>query len=513
MHIREYLSLTRPAIIVHPEGTAIGFADLEARANRLAHHWRRSGLRAGDTVAVVMENNEHLHAVMWSARRAGLYYVTVNTNLTAPEAGYILNNSGARAIIGSAATRDLCAELDGYLTAVAPACRLLADTELRGWRRYPEVVAGEADTPIIDEREGDLLQYSSGTTGRPKGIRRALPDVAPGEAPNPLTPLLSVLGVTAESVYLSPAPLYHTAPSMWSMCIQALGATTVVMKRFDAQAALECIERHRITHAQFVPAMFVRMLKLPEDVRKSYDLSSLRRVVHAAAPCPPEIKRQMIAWWGPIIDEFYSSSEGAGISFITAEEWLNKPGSVGRSLLGTPHIVGPDGAELPPGEIGDIFYDGGMPFDYLHDRYKTDASHNGAGWATVGDVGYLDTDGYLYLTDRRHHTIISGGVNIYPQEAENMLISHPQVADAAVFGLPDVAMGQTVAAAVETVDPADATDGFADELLSWLRQRLARYKCPRTITFEAHLPRSDAGKLYKQQLIDKYSGAGGLDDG
>ena len=511
MQIREHLSLTRPAVIVHPAGTRIGFAELEARANRLAHYWRQTGLREGDTVAVVMENNEHLHAVMWAARRAGLYYVTVNTHLTAAEVGYILTNSEAKAVIGSAAMSELCAALDDYLPEVTPARKLISDAELRGWRRYPEAVADEPDAAITDEWEGDLLQYSSGTTGRPKGIRRALPHVRPPEAPNMLTPLLTVLGITADSVYLSPAPLYHTAPSMWSMCVQALGATTVVMQRFDAEAALECIERYRITHAQFVPAMFVRMLKLPEDVRKSYDLSSLQRVVHAAAPCPPEIKRQMIAWWGPIIDEFYSSSEGAGISFITADEWLDRPGSVGRSLLGTPHIVGSDGAELPPGEIGDIFYEGGTPFDYLHDRDKTDASHNEAGWATVGDVGYLDADGYLFLTDRRHHTIISGGVNIYPQEAENMLISHPRVADAAVFGLPDAAMGQTVAAAVETVDPADATDAFADELLSWLRLQLAHYKCPRTITFEAHLPRTDTGKLYKQQLIDKYSDAKQLD--
>jgi long-chain acyl-CoA synthetase len=264
-----------------------------------------------------------------------------------------------------------------------------------------------------------------------------------------LTPLLSALGITADSVYLSPAPLYHTAPSFWSMSVQALGASTVVMERFDAEHALECIQRYRITHAQFVPAMFVRMLKLPEDVRESYDLSSLQRVVHAAAPCPPEIKRQMIAWWGPIIDEFYSSSEGAGISFISAAEWLSRPGSIGRSLLGTPHILGDDGKELPPGQIGDIFYEGGVPFTYLNDEAKSAASRSRDGWATVGDVGYVDADGYLFLTDRRHHTIISGGVNIYPQETENLLVSHPRVADAAVFGVPDAAMGQAVAAAVD----------------------------------------------------------------
>lgn len=506
MQIREHFSVANPAIIVYPSGTALGFSDLEARANRLAHYFRRAGLREGDTVAVVMENNQHMHAVMWAARRAGLYYVPVNTHLTPAEAGYIVTNSGAKGVIGSHDMREMCVALIEYLPDVPTDLRLIADADLDGWRRYPECVAAESTTAIDDECEGDLLQYSSGTTGRPKGIRRELPHVSPADAPNILTPLLTTLGITGDSVYLSPAPLYHTAPSVWSMCVQALGATTVVMERFDAEEALECIQRYRITHAHFVPAMFVRMLKLSERVRHSYDLSSLQRVVHAAAPCPPEIKRQMIAWWGPIIDEFYSSSEGAGISFITAEQWLRRPGSVGRSLLGTPHIIGDDGAELPAGQIGEIYYEGGFPFDYLHDEAKTAASHNRNGWATVGDMGYLDEDGYLFLTDRRHHTIISGGVNIYPQETENVLVSHPRVADAAVFGIPDAEMGQAVAAVVETVDPADATSAFADELLDWLRNRLAHYKCPRSIGFEERLPRTDTGKLYKQQLIKKYAG-------
>ena len=329
--------------------------------------------------------------------------------------------------------------------------------------------------------------------------------LAPADAPNPLAPLFNALHLDGNSVYLGPAPLYHTAPAMWSTAIQALGATVVVMEKFDAEEALRCIDHYGVTHGQFVPTMFVRMLKLPAQVRAAYRLSSLQRVVHAAAPCPPEVKRQMIEWWGPIIDEFYSSSEAAGITFITADEWLTHPGSVGRALLGTPHIVGDDGAELPAGEVGDIWFEGGTAFSYLNDDSKTASAFNRHGWSTVGDVGYLDGDGYLYLTDRRHHMIISGGVNIYPQEAENLLVTHPKVLDAAVFGVPDPAMGQSVKAVVQLVAPVEPADELGDELIAWLRERLAHYKCPRSISFETQLPRTDTGKLYKQGLIDKYA--------
>ncbi|MEB3071482.1 fatty-acid--CoA ligase FadD4 [[Mycobacterium] vasticus] len=505
MQIREHIGSDRPALLLHPSGACLGFAELEARANRLAHYFRCAGLREGDAVAVAMENNEHLHAVMWAARRTGLYYVLLNTHLTGEEVGYIVTNSGARAVLGSRATRSLCEQLARHLGPDMPAVRVIADDDLHGWGRYPECVAGQPITPVLDEREGDLLQYSSGTTGRPKGIVRELPHATPAETPTLLTPLFDRVGITTGSVYLTPAPLYHTAPAFWSMTAQAVGATAVVMEKFDPESALQAIERYRVTHAQFVPAMFVRMLKLPESVRNSYDLTSLQRVVHAAAPCPVDIKKRMIDWWGPIIDEFYASSEGAGSTFITAQEWLTRPGSVGRSLAGVAHILGDDGAELPPGEPGDIYFSGGMDFTYLKDEAKTTAARNRDGWATVGDVGYLDEDGYLFLTDRRHHMIISGGVNIYPQEAENILITHPKVLDAAVFGIPDAEMGQSVKAAVQLVDAADATDDVADELVTWLRARLAHYKCPRSISFEVQLPRADTGKLYKQRLVEKYS--------
>lgn len=505
MQIRDWIDSDKTALVLHPCGIRLSFAELEARANRLAHYFRQAGLREGDTIAVLMENNEHLHALMWAARRAGLYYALINTHLTAAEAAYIVADSGATAVIGSRALRQVCDELAQYLRNGLPELRILADDQLEGWLRYPDCVADQPDTPIADEREGDLLQYSSGTTGRPKGIRRELPHLPPAEAPNILTPLLNAVGIDDQSVYLSPAPLYHTAPSFWSMSVQALGGTTVVMEKFDAEQALDAIQRHQITHGQFVPTMFVRMLRLPDSVRNSYDVSSLQRVVHAAAPCPVAIKHQMIQWWGPIVDEYYASSEAVGASFIRAQDWLAHPGSVGKPLVGAPHILDENGNELPPGHTGEIYYEGGHPFTYLNDEAKTVAARDAHGWVTVGDVGYLDDDGYLYLTDRRHHMIISGGVNIYPQEAEDMLITHPRVLDAAVFGIPDESMGQSVKAAVQTVDASDATDEFAQELLAWLRERLAHFKCPRSISFEVQLPRSDTGKLYKHELVKKYS--------
>ena len=504
MQIRDHVGTGKPAIIMYPSNTVISFDELEARANRLAHYFRSHGLKEGDAVAILMENNEHMHAVMWAARRCGLYYVPINTHLAAAEAAYIIDNSGAKAIIGSAALMQTCAALGAELPNGLPAILLIADGDLDGWLRYPEAVADQPDTPIDDEIEGDLLQYSSGTTGRPKGIKRELPHVPPSEHPGLMAALVG-FWMQSDSVYLSPAPLYHTAPSIWSMQTQAAGITTVVLEHFDAEGTLDAIQRHRVTHGQFVPVMFTRMLKLPEPVRNSYDVSSLRRVMHAAAPCPVEIKKQMIDWWGPIVDEYYASSEAIGATLITAEDWLAHPGSVGKAMTGVVHILDEDGNELPPGQAGEIYFESPTEFEYLNDAEKTASSRDARGWKTVGDIGYLDEDGYLYLTDRRHHMIISGGVNIYPQETENMLVTHPKVMDAAVFGVPDEEMGQAVKGVVQTVDPADATEEFATELLAWLRDHLTHYKCPRSISFEEQLPRTDTGKLYKQSLIDKYS--------
>lgn len=504
MQIREHVGANKPAIILHPSGTVVTFDELEARANRLAHHFREQGLREGDVVAILMENNQHIHAVMWAARRSGLYYVPISTHLTPAEVAYIIDNSGAKAIVGSAKLRDTLAGLGDALPNGLPGTLLIADGDLDGWLRYPEAVADQPDTPIDDELDGDLLQYSSGTTGRPKGIKRELPHVHPSETPGMMAALVG-FWMHPDAVYLSPAPLYHTAPSVWSMQVQAAGITTVVMEKFDAEGCLDAIQKHRVTHGQFVPVMFTRMLKLPESVRNSYDLSSLERVMHAAAPCPVEIKKQMIDWWGPIVDEYYASSEAIGATLIFAEDWLTHPGSVGKPLSGVVHVLDENGNELPPGQPGEIYFEGGQDFEYLNDAEKTASSRDKRGWKTVGDIGYIDEDGYLYLTDRRHHMIISGGVNIYPQEAENMLVVHSKVMDAAVFGIPDEEMGQSVKAVVQLVDQADATPEFAEELIAWLRDRLAHYKCPRSISFEPQLPRTDTGKLYKQELIAKYS--------
>jgi len=470
----------------------------------LAHHLRRCGLVAGDTVAILMENNAHVHAAMWAAHRSGFYYTLVNSHLTPSEAAYIINDSGAKAIVSSRAMRGICAELAEHLPGGLPDIALLADDEIPGWRRYPKCVAAEPIWPMAREQDGQLLQYSAGSTGRPKGIRRPLNRDA-GCPPVFPTPVFAALGVAEDSVYLSPAPTYHTAPAMWTMSAQAVGATTVIMESFDAAGALECIERYRVTHAQFVPTMFVRMLRLPKRTRARFDLSSLQRVVHAAAPCPPEIKRQMLEWWGPIIDEYYGSSEGAGISLIRAEDWLKRPGSVGKPIVGTPHILDEHGNELPAGEVGEVFFEGGYSFEYLNDATKTAASRSQQGWVTVGDIGYLDEDGYLYLTDRRHHMIISGGINVYPQEIENVLISHPLVVDAAVFGVPDADLGQSVIAVVELTYPTLVSEAVTADLMSWTRHRLARHKWPKRLYFEERLPRTDAGKLYKNQLAKRYA--------
>lgn len=452
-----------------------------------------------------MENNRHIHAAAWAARRSGLYYTLLNTHLTAGEVAYIIDDCGAAAVLASGGQRSVCEQLKALLPRGLPEVALLADDELEGWRRYPDCVANETGAPLDEPGVGQLLQYSAGSTGRPKGIRRPLP--AAGAAPSSLsTPVFRELGIGPDSVYLSPAPTYHTAPAMWTMAAQEVGATTVVMERFDAEEALRCIDAYGVTHAQFVPTMFVRMLRLPDAVKRTYDLSSLKRVIHAAAPCPVEIKRQMIDWWGPIIDEYYGSSEGAGISFIRAEDWLRRPGSVGKPILGVPHILDDDGREIAAGEVGDVFFEGGYDFDYLNDPEKTAAARSPQGWVTVGDVGYLDHDGYLFLTDRRHNMILSGGVNIYPQEAEHVLVGHPAVVDAAVFGVPDHDLGQSVMAVVELVDFSAASDGLAQELLAWVGARLSHQKCPRAIAFEKHLPRTDAGKLYKRTLVERYGG-------
>jgi long-chain acyl-CoA synthetase len=490
-----------PAIVMGASGETVTYAELEHRSARFARALRTRGLAAGDHVTVLMENNRPYLEVAWAAQRSGLHYTAVNNHLRHAEVQYILDDSGATALVASEAMAGVVAGLDlSRLTA-----RVSAVGELPGFELYNEVIAAEPG-PLTDECEGREMLYSSGTTGRPKGVRKPLPGTPfgdPAAVPVLLAQSMAAYGIGPGSVYLSPAPLYHAAPLVYSTSMHRLGATVVVMEKFDPRRCLELIERHRVTHAQFVPTMFVRLLRLPKEERERYDVSSLQFVVHAAAPCPIPVKRQMLEWWGPIIHEYYAGTEDIGSSFITAEEWLAHPGSVGRPLEEC-HIVGENGEVLPLGEAGVVYFAGGRSFEYHNDAAKTASITNHEGWRTLGDIGYLDDDGYLYLTDRQAHMIVSGGVNIYPQEAENVLAAHPAIADVAVIGVPDDEMGEAVKAVVEPTDPASTGPELEAQLLAYCRAELASYKCPRSVDFVDALPRDDNGKLYKRLLRERY---------
>ena len=497
-----------PAIIMGETGETVTYVQLEDRSTRLARALQARGLREGDSVAICMENNHAYLEVAWAAQRSGLRYTAINSHLRPAEVQYVLDDCGATALVSSAAMADVLSRLDLSVITVL----ISADGELPGFEQYADLLAATPPGPLEDEREGREMLYSSGTTGRPKGVRKELPGTPfgdPGSAPVVVAKGIARFG--AENlVYLCPAPLYHSAPLVWSMSLQRYGATVVVMERFDPVDCLRLIERYRVTHAQFVPTMFTRMLKLPPAERSAFDRSSLRIVIHGAAPCPVSVKQQMLDWWGPIIYEYYSGTEDVGSTAIGPEEWLAHPGSVGKPLTAC-HVVGEDGTELPPGQPGLVYFEGGRPFAYHNDPDKTESITSPLGWRTLGDIGYLDSDGYLYLTDRHSHKIISGGVNIYPQEAENVLAGHPAVADVAVIGVPDVEMGESVKAVVQPVDPANAGPELKAELLAYCRSQLASYKCPRTVDFTDVLPREPNGKLYKRLLRERYwAGHGSL---
>jgi fatty-acyl-CoA synthase len=491
-----------PAVIMGAGGEVLTYRQIDERSNRLAALLRDEGFVAGDHIAILMGNSATYLEVAWAAQRSGLYYTALNSHLRSVEVQYILDDCGAAALVTTPAMVDVVSRLDLSRVPV----RLSVGGELPGFSDYEAAMARFPDVPIPDESEGREMLYSSGTTGRPKGVRKELPGTPMGDpsaAPVQIALALARRGAGPGSVYLSPAPLYHSAPLVYCMSMLRLGATVVVMEHFDPALCLLLIERHRVTHAQFVPTMFVRMLHLPESERGRYDVSSLRSVVHAAAPCPIPVKHQMLEWWGTIIDEYYAGTEDIGSTWITAAEWLEHPGSVGRPLSPA-HVVGPDGQELEPGAEGVVYFEGGRPFEYHNDPSATASMVDDRGWRTLGDIGVLDADGYLYLTDRQAHMIISGGVNIYPQEAENVLASHPQVADAAVIGVPDAEMGEAVKAVIELVDPASAGPGMEADLIAACREQLAGYKCPRTVDFVTELPRDPNGKLYKRLLRERY---------
>lgn len=490
----------KPAIIMAGSGETLSYAQMEALSNRVAHLLRGLGLQRGDTVAVLMHNCLNYLPIIWGAQRAGLVFVAMSTKLTADEAGYILADSGAKALFTSASLAAVASEAAAHLPESA---KFVAESKFAGFTSLEAALAAQPDGRILDESPGRDMLYSSGTTGRPKGVRGPLPE-GPLEAPDALLGLVAHLyGFGPDMRYLSPAPLYHAAPLRYCMAAHRFGGTVVVMERFEPEAYLVAVERYKITHSQLVPTMFVRMLKLPEEARLAHDLSSLKVAIHAAAPCPVDVKRAMIEWWGPVIHEYYSATEGAGFTALNSEEWLAHPGSVGKSILGEIRVVGEDGSLLPAGQTGQIWFHGGPGFSYHNDPGKT-ASVMSEHGATFGDIGHVDADGFLYLTDRAAFMIISGGVNIYPQEAENILTMHPKVVDVAVFGVPDAEMGEAVKAVVQPLSMADAGPELEAELLAFVRSKLSHVKCPKSIDFMAELPRHDTGKLYKRLLKDKY---------
>ena len=500
----------RAAFIMARTGETVTYRELEARANRLAHFFVNEGLKWADHMAMFMENNNRYVEVCAAGERSGLYYTCVNSFLTAEELAYIVDNSESQVLVTSAALQEtalqalpLCPKLRWCL--IVDGGQDLHEIDHVKVQDYAQAVDGLPSTPIAHERLGMSMLYSSGTTGRPKGILRPLPDNPPSE-PIPMFQFLFGLWHYREDmVYLSPAPLYHSAPHAAVALTLRKGGTAIIMEKFDALRYLELVEQYRVSHTQLVPTMFSRMLKLPEADRQRFDLSSLEIAIHAAAPCPAQVKEQMIDWWGPIIHEYYGATEGLGFTACNSEEWLAHRGSVGKVLFGDLHILDEDMQPCPKGTPGQIWFKTGSPFSYFNDPEKTAESTSPDGsMTTVGDVGYVDDDGFLYLTDRATFMIISGGVNIYPQECENLLITHPDVADAAVFGVPNEEMGEEVKAVVQLMPGQAQDEATARKLMDFCREHLAHVKCPKSIDFEDELPRLPTGKLYKRVLRDRY---------
>jgi long-chain acyl-CoA synthetase len=487
----------RAAYVMAGSGETVSYRQLDERSNQGAHLFRALGLKAGDVIAVFMDNNPRYFEIAWAAQRSGLYFTCISSKLTAGEVQYIVGDCGAKAVIVSAGVGPVADELPGVLTGV----KLYMVGEARGpYESFEAARAPMPTTPIADETAGSDMLYSSGTTGRPKGVKPALSGL-PIDAPNALQMMAQGLfGFKEGCTYLSPAPLYHAAPLRWCMTVHKLGGTVIVMEKFEPEAALALIEKHRCDCGQFVPTHFVRMLKLPEEVRARYDVSSMASAVHAAAPCPVPVKEQMIAWWGPVIYEYYAGTEGNGFCFITANEWLTHKGSVGKAVLGELKICSEDGEELPPRSEGLVCFANGPPLAYHNAPEKVAESTNKHGWTTLGDVGWMDEEGYLYLTDRKSFMIISGGVNIYPQEIENLLITHPKVADAAVVGVPDERTGHAVRAVVVRAPGAELDD---DAVRAHCRTRLARFKVPAQVVFVDELPRTAAGRLARHLLAER----------
>ena len=493
----------KPAVVMAGSGEIITYGQLDKRSKQGAQLFRALGLKRGDSIALYLENHPRYFEICWAAQRAGLYYTCISSALTAGEVEYIVRDCSAKLFITS---RAKMAEAEKLAPKISDLALFSLDEAWGPFLSFESSREKMPETPIADEAPGVDMLYSSGTTGRPKGVKIALKD-EPIDAVNSLVQLAAGLfGFNEKTVYLSPAPLYHAAPLRWCMVTHRLGGTVVVMEKFDPENALRLIEKYKVTASQWVPTHFVRMLKLPEYVRAKYDHSTLVCAVHAAAPCPVQTKRAMIDWWGPVLKEYYAGSEGNGFCYISSEEWLKKPGSVGTSKIGVLKICDENGDEVPVGTDGTIYFADGNEFAYHNDPEKTAQSKNKHGWTTLGDVGHVDEDGYLFLTDRKAFMIISGGVNIYPQELENLFVTHPKVADAAVVGAPDEEMGEKVVAVIQPMNWADAGDALRDELMQFARENISRVKAPKQIDFMEELPRHQTGKLYKRLVRDAYWG-------
>lgn len=490
------------AYVMARSGEAVTYRQLEDRSNQGAQLFRSLGLKRGDAIALMMDNNPRYFEICFAAQRSGLFYTAMSSRLSAQEAEYILEDCGAQVLIVSAALAGQAAELLGRSPRVR--VRYSVGGALPGHTAWESARESQPCARIADESAGRDMLYSSGTTGRPKGVKTELLDEAI-DAGNTVTNVGGKLyGLGPDAIYLSPAPLYHAAPLRFNMAIMRFGGTAVIMEHFDAEEALRLIEKHRVTHSQWVPTMFVRMLKLSPETQARYRHDALRVAIHAAAPCPVQVKQAMIDWWGPVLFEYYAGTEGNGFVACNSAEWLAHPGTVGRALVGELRILDDEGRRVPAGETGTIYFANAPAFEYHNDPTKTAASKSAEGWTTLGDVGHVDAEGFLYLTDRKHYMIISGGVNIYPQEIENLLVIHPKVADVAVIGVPNEEFGEEVKAVVQPADMSAAGPALAEELIAWCRANLSHVKCPRSVDFEAALPRHPTGKLYKRLLRDRY---------
>ena len=493
----------QPACILASSNEVMTYGELDALANQGAQLLRNLGLKRGDTVAVVLGNDFEIFVVAWATQRIGLYLTAVSTKTSAGDLAYVLENAETKVLIAGKDYSQVAEQAAGQVASLA----LSVFSHAPGRTPFLKACEEMPVTMVSDPSAGSDMLYSSGMTGRPKGVKPQLPE-GPIEAKTPLMQLgESLYGMDSASRYLSTSPLYHAAPLRWAMVIHRFGGTVVVMERFDAQQSLALIEQHRITHATFVPTHFVRMLKLDSQARQQHDYRSLKAVIHAAAPCPVPVKHAMIEWWGPIIHEYYSGTETCGITALDSAQWLSKPGSVGRAVLGQVKILGPDGEEVPAGTQGDVYFADGPKFEYHNDPEKTRQAYNHKGWATLNDIGWVDEDGYLFLTDRKSFMIISGGVNIYPQEIENLLITHPQVEDAAVFGAPDDEMGERVVAVIQPRTGFAGDAQLADTLRKFVRDALGGVKCPQQFDFRSELPREPTGKLMKRLLKAEYEAA------